>query len=355
MHKRLFIPGPTEVRSDVLEILKRPMIAHRHKDFSDLYARIQPKLQTLLCTKNPVIICTSSSTGAMEGAVRNCVKKRVLSLINGAFAERWYEIALLNGREADPVQIEWGKAVKPEHIDKALASGKYDAMMMVHNETSTGVLSHLEPIAQVMKKYPDVLWLVDAVSSMAGMRIPVDELGIDVCLAGVQKCFGLPPGLTVFSMSEKALNRSKQIKDKGYYFNFEEFIAWHAKNQTPTTPCITLMYGLEVQLERFFKEGLENRYARHRRMAERCRQWARERFELFPEPGYESLTLTTIRNTRSIDVKKLNEELGKRGAVIADGYGKIKDITFRIAHMGDTTPDELNELLQWIDEIIVKM
>ncbi|MGQ9602380.1 MAG: pyridoxal-phosphate-dependent aminotransferase family protein [Candidatus Bipolaricaulia bacterium] len=353
MHKKLFIPGPTEVRPEILKEMARPMIGHRMKEFSTLLMGVTAKVQKLLYTKNHVFMSTSSSTGMMEGAVRNCVAKRCLNAICGAFSQRWHEITLANGKEADPLEVEWGMANLPEEIDRKLATGKYDALTVVHNESSTGVMNPLEEIAAVMKKYPDVIFMVDAVSSMAGVKIEVDRLGIDVILAGVQKCFALPPGLTVVAVSEKALKKAEQVKNRGYYFDFLTFKRYlDERQQTPATPSISHLYALNKQMDDIFAEGLENRFARHKAMADYVREWARENFALFAQPGYESNTLTAIKNTKGISVAALNEELGKRGAAISNGYGKLKEKTFRIAHMGDIQLADIKELLSWIDEII---
>jgi predicted phosphoserine aminotransferase len=353
MHKKLFIPGPTEVRPEILKEMARPMIGHRMKEFSALLMEVTAKVQKLLYTKNHVFMSTSSSTGMMEGAVRNCVAKRCLNCICGAFSQRWHEITLANGKEADPLEVEWGMANLPEAIDEKLKTGRYDAITVVHNESSTGVMNPLPEIAEVMKKYPDVIFMVDAVSSMAGVKIEVDRLGIDVILAGVQKCFALPPGLTVVAVSEKALKKAEQVKNRGYYFDFLTFKRYlEERQQTPATPSISHLYALNKQMDDIFAEGLENRFARHKAMADYVREWARENFALFAQPGYESNTLTAIRNTRGINVAALNEELGRRGAAISNGYGKLKEKTFRIAHMGDIQLSDIKELLSQIDEII---
>jgi aspartate aminotransferase-like enzyme len=271
----------------------------------------------------------------------------------GAFGERWHGITTACGIEADALSVEWGKGNRAEDIDKALSSGKYDAATVVFNETSTGVMNHYHEIAEVMKKYPDVAFLVDAVSAMAAVDIKVDELGVDVCLAGVQKAFALPPGLAVFSVSEKAMKKSEKAKRKGYYFDFCEFKKYAEKGQTPTTPVISIIYALDYQLDRMFEEGLENRFARHLAMAKYTRAWAKERFDTFAEEGYESVTLTTVRNSRAISVGDMRKFLAeKHGLQIADGYGKLKEKTFRIGHMGDLTLDEVKDLLSKIDKYL---
>ncbi|MCK4585212.1 alanine--glyoxylate aminotransferase family protein, partial [candidate division WOR-3 bacterium] len=318
MHKKLFIPGPTEVREDILDVMKTPMIGHRSKEFSELYDSVIPKVKKVFYTENKVFLSTSSATGLMEGAIRNCVKERALNLVCGAFSKRWHQITKANGKEADVVEVEWGKAILPEMVRDALKTGKYDAVTFVHNETSTGVMNPIYEIAEVMKEFPDVSFLVDAVSSMVGVKIEVDRLGIDVCLAGVQKAFALPPGLALCSVSEKALKKAESIPNRGYYFDFLTFLKYDQdKHQTPTTPIISIIFALDKQLDRFFEEGLENRFARHLEMANYVRDWTRQYFAFFPDEKYLSNTLTAIKNTRGISVADLNKELGKRGAMIS--------------------------------------
>ncbi|MBI2898737.1 MAG: alanine--glyoxylate aminotransferase family protein [Planctomycetes bacterium] len=353
MHKRLFIPGPVEVDPEILQACAVPMFGHRSKEYETLHGAVKSKLRKFFGTeKGNVFLFTSSSTGAMEACLRNLAGKRVLSCACGAFSERWGEMAPENGKENDVYAVEWGEPNRPEEIDRRLASGKYDCITLVYNETSTGVMNPLAETAAVMAKYPDVSFCVDAVSAMAGVPIEPGKLGIDVVLAGTQKAFGLPPGLAVAWVSDRAIEKAKKIPARGHYFDFLQLKKYDEKNQTPETPAISLIHALDVQLDRFFREGLDARWARHRAMAESCRAWADRHFKMFPEKGYESVTLSCIENTRKIDVKKLNDELGKRGAVISDGYGKIKDRTFRIAHMADTKPEDLKQLLGWIDEIL---
>ncbi|MCK4571263.1 alanine--glyoxylate aminotransferase family protein [Candidatus Bipolaricaulota bacterium] len=353
MHKRLFTPGPTQVRAEILKELATPQIHHRAPEFSDLYADIQTKLQTVLSTKNPVLLFTSSSTGAMESAVTNLVAKRCLNLVNGAFSKRWHEITTGNGVPCDVFELPWNVAVKPEMVDEQLSSGKYDAVTLVYNETSTGLMNPLEEIAKVVARYPDVFLLVDAVSGMAGVPIETDTWGIDFVLAGVQKAFALPAGLAVAAVSERALERSKTVPSRSYYFNLPLMHKSHLKNQTPSTPSIPHMYALNAQLKDMLSEGMERRFARHAKMAAIVQTWAKKHFDIFPEEGYWSQTLTTVVNTREIDVpgmiKTLADEYNLR---IANGYGDIKNKTFRIAHMGDTQIDEIEGLLKAIESVL---
>jgi aspartate aminotransferase-like enzyme len=353
-HVKLFIPGPVEVSEKTYRAFTTPMIGHRGKDFVALYAEIQPRLQQLLYTKHPVYLATSSAWGVMEAAVRNLVHKRVLNCCCGAFSDKWHEVSLACGKEADKLQVEWGQPILPEQIDRHLAMGRYDALTILHNETSTGLMNPLADIAQVLRKYPEVMFIVDSVSSMSGVKIETDKLGIDVLLAGTQKCFALPPGLTIFAVSARALERAATVPGRGYYFDFLEFQRNHQKNQTPSTPSIAHVFALRSKLEDIFAEGLDARFARHQQMAGMVRAWAkRSGFEMFPRAGYESATLSCIRNTRNVDVPKLNAALRERhGCIIDGGYGKLKGATFRIAHMGDETPDTIAQLLGWMDECL---
>ncbi|MEE8411823.1 MAG: alanine--glyoxylate aminotransferase family protein [Acidobacteriota bacterium] len=351
-HKRLFIPGPTEVRIENLAALARPQVGHRSAEFKALYASVIPKLRRLLGTDGKVFLFTSSSTGVWEAAIRNCVRERVLCCMQGAFSDRWLKVAESNGKQALPLKVEWGQAITAEMIDTELAKGGYDAITVVHNETSTGVMNRLDEIAAVMKKYPDVSFLVDAVSSMAGSKIDVDALGIDVCLAGLQKAFALPAGLAVASVSERALEKAATIEHRGYYFDLIEIAKYDSKGMTPSTPAIPQIQALDAQLDDFFVEGLDARFARHAFLADIVRSWARRNFALFAAEGYESPTITCIENTRGVSVAGLNEELAGQWAMISNGYGVLKEKTFRIAHMGDTQEWEIRGLLATIDRIL---
>jgi aspartate aminotransferase-like enzyme len=353
MHKKLFIPGPTEVRDDILSAQAQPLIGHRMKAMTELYTGLINKTQEFLATKNFIFILTASGTAIMEGAIRNCVKKDVLCCVNGAFSERWYKIAQKCDKNADAITVDWGKAIKPEMVEEKLKEKKYEAITIVQNETSTTVRNPLAEISEVVKKYPDVLLLVDTVSSLMGDRIEIDPWGIDVCLTSSQKAFALPPGLAVGIVSDKALQKSETVTGRGYYCNFLDIKTYYEKKgQTPSTPAITLMYAMDKQLDKMKAEGMENRYKRHCTMADEVRSWGKKHWELFAEPGYESVTVTCMHNTRKISVADLNNELGTRGFAISNGYGKLKEQAFRIAHMGDLTLDEIKELLKNIDDIL---
>jgi len=355
-HKKLFIPGPTEVLPDILEAMAMPMIGHRSKDYAALQGEVTPKVQKCLYTNNQIIFSTSSSTGLMEAAVRNFANKKVLACMCGAFSDRWAKIAKANGKEVIELKVDWGKAIKPEMVDEMLRKheGEIDLVLLVFNETSTGLMNPLKEIKHVCDKYEDVILAVDAVSGMMAVPIYVDEWGLDFVLAGVQKAWSLPPGLAIASMSDRAIERAKTVENRGGYFDLLEFIKRNEKNQTPSTPVLSLINALNVMCDRILdKEGLDNRWARHERQAKMVRDWALSRgFEMFPEEGYWSVSLSCIKNIRGISVADLNKELGARGKMISNGYGKLKEECFRISHMGDIYEKDLVELLADIDDIL---
>ncbi len=354
MHKKLFIPGPVEVRADVLDKMATPMIGHRSKNASDLQRRISDKLRQVFYTQEEILLSTSSGSGLMEGAVRSCTLKRAAIFSVGAFGKRWFEMAEANNVPADLFEVEWGQATTPQMVEDVLASGKYDLITITHNETSTGLMNPVEAIAPVINKYPEVVYCLDAVSSMGGTRIEVDELGVDICITSTQKALGLPPGLAICSMSRKAVERAKQVPHRGHYLDLLSLYNYIQKKdyQYPSTPSLSHMFALDYQLDLILEEGLKNRFMRHKEMATYVQDWGREHFELFANERYLSNTLTNMVNTREIDVGALNQELGRRGFQISNGYGKLKDKTFRIAHMADCTLDEIKELINNIDDIL---
>ncbi len=355
LQKKLFIPGPVTVSPDVLEKMGTQMIGHRTKDASELQRGISDKMRKVMFTKEEILLSTTSGTGLMEGAVRSGTKKRAAVFSVGAFGNRWYELAESNNVPADLFESEMGKPTTPEMVDKALATGKYDLVTITHNETSTGIMNPVKEISDVIKKYPDVVFALDTVSSLGGVKIPYDEWGVDIGITSTQKCLGLPPGLAIASFSQKAVERAKEVTHRGYYLDLLKLYKTIQKKdyQYPSTPSLSHMFALDYQLDKILnKEGLENRFNRHQEMADYVRAWAKKHFELFAEEQYASNTLTTVKNTKGISVKELNQKLGERGYAISNGYGDLKEKTFRIAHMADTTMDEVKELLKVIEELI---
>jgi aspartate aminotransferase-like enzyme len=354
-HVKLHIPGPVEVSEKTYRAFCSPMIGHRSQAFKELYAGIQPRLQQLLFTKQLVYLGTSSAWGVMEGMIRNLVSKRVLCCMNGAFSDKWLDVSQRCGKAAEPLRVDWGSPIRAKEVDARLATGEFDALTYIHNETSTGTMSPLADLAALKRKYPDVMFIVDAVSSMTAVKLEFDALGIDVLLAGPQTAFALPPGQTVFTSSPPALETAAPIRDRGYYFDLVEFQKNAEQSMTPSTPSIGHVYALASKLEDIFAEGLDARFARHGKLAGMTREWAaRHEFELFPEKGFESVTLTCINNGakpggRVIDVAKLQQLVKARGFLIDGGYGKIKGKTFRISNMGDETVETMNRLYAALD------
>ena len=355
MHKKLFIPGPVEVRPEVLEQMARPMIGHRGKEVSELQKRISENLKKVFFTENEILLSTTSGSGLMEGAIRSCTAKRAALFSIGAFGKRWYEMAVSNNVPADLFEVEMGKTITEEMVDKVLKTGEYDLVAVTHSETSTGIMNPIKEIGEIVKKYNDVIFIVDAVSSAAGIKIEVDNWGIDICITSSQKAIGLPPGMAICTFSNRAKERAEKVENRGTYLDLLALYKHIKKNnyQYPTTPSISHMFALNYQLDYIInKEGLENRFNRHLEMAEIVRAWARQYFEIFGDEGHLSNTVTTIKNTRGIDVSVLNKELGIRGYEISNGYGSLKDKTFRIGHMADCNIDELKNLLKNINEIL---
>ena len=354
MHKKLFIPGPTEVAPEVLAKLATPMIGHRSKDASNLQREISEKLRKVMYTANPILLSTSSGSGLMEGSIRSLTAKRAIVFSVGAFGNRWFKMAEANGVPADKHEAEWGHPTTPEIVDQYLSTGKYDVMTVTHNETSTGIMNPVAEIAEVKRKYPDVLWLLDTVSSLGGTKIEVDKLGVDVCIASTQKALALPPGMAVCSVTPRALEHGKQVKHRGWYLDILEIYKYiETKDyQYSATPSLPHMFAMNFQLDRILAEGLENRFARHKAMADYTRAWAKTNFALYPEERYASVTLTTITNTKNISVKALNDALGKMGMQISNGYGDLKEKTFRIAHMGELTMADVKEVTAAIEKIL---
>lgn len=350
MTYKLFIPGPVAVSEKTLRAMAQPMIGHRSSDFIALYRGLTPQLQALMGTRNSVYLATSSAWGVMEGALRNVARKKVLCCMNGAFSDKWLDVARRCGLEANGLQFEWGQPVDPAALRAELSKGGYDAVTLIHNETSCGCMSDLPALAAVLREFPDVISIVDTVSSFSAVPLDQDVLGLDIVLAGSQKALALPPGLTVVSVSKRALARAATTPVRGYYFDLVEFEKNHEGGMTPSTPVIPLIYALRSKLEDIAAEGLDARFARHVRLNRTVRDWAFARgFKLFPREGFGSVTLNCFANTRGIDLPALNQRLKSRGFIIDGGYGPLKGKTFRISNMGDETDATMAELLGALD------
>ncbi len=357
---RLFIPGPVSVSKEINDAMQKEMIGHRGKEFAEVFGECSNGLKEVFQTKNRVLISTSSGTGLMEAAIRNCVSENVLMVECGAFGKKWVDIAKACGKNVDVLHVEAGKAVNHEELQAKLSTKKYEAVCVTHNETSTGVANDLKSIAPIIKDN-GALFCVDTVSSMGGANIPVDEIGLDVCLTSSQKCFSLPPGLSFASISEKALEKSRNVKGKGYYFDFVELAKEYDTNQTPYTPAVGLIFGLRAQLKGMLDEGLSNVWARHIAFANETQKWALSKgLGLFAQEGNRSVTVTCVENTKKINLEEVKKKVKAKGYVMDAGYRKLNDEllasgrneTLRIPHMGNLT---LQELKAYLDTLSIEM
>jgi predicted phosphoserine aminotransferase len=352
----MFVPGPVDVAPEVLQAQTKAMMPHRNKDFEAIFARSADKARQLFMTQFRVFIMTNSGSGAQEAAVRNLSKERVLSCVNGAFSDRWYKVAVANGKAADKVEVPMGQAILPGMVEEALQKAKYDLITVVHNETSTGVMNPVKEIAEVVHRVsPDTLIAVDAVSSLAGAKIEMDAWGIDLLFTSSQKCLALPPGLALCAVNDKGMARAAEVPNRGWYFDLVLLEKHRTKDSTPMTPAMSLIWALDFQLDRILAEGLENRFARHSAMAKRSAEWAAAKgWPLLAPEGYRSQTLTVVKNPETFDIADFNKFLGQRGMRLANGYGDLKGKTFRIAHMGEIQPKDLEALLAAFDEYLKK-
>jgi aspartate aminotransferase-like enzyme len=351
---KLFIPGPIDVSPATFAAMSQPMIGHRGSEFETLYASLQPGLREIIGTTRPVYLSTSSAWGVMEASLKNLCQKKVLNLCCGAFSDKWFSVAKSMGIDADKIQVEWGQAIDPESVRAKLADGGFDLVTLIQNETSTGVLNDVAAIAKVVKSFPGVLLVTDSVSALSAVPVDMDANHIDVVLAGVQKALALPPGLTVFAISEAALERAKSTSNRGYYFDFIEFEKNAVANNTPSTPAISLLFGLQHILGTIANEGLAARYARHAATNAQIHAWGdRHGFKNFAPEGFQSKSLTCFHTPEGFDLSAFIKSLkSKHGFVINGGYGKIKGLTFRISNMGNETEATMNELIAAMDDVL---
>ncbi|SEH56854.1 aspartate aminotransferase [Halopenitus malekzadehii] len=354
--KTLYIPGPTEVREDVIEAMAKPMFGHRMDRMTDLYTTIVEDTKTFLGTDNDVIVLTASGTEFMESAICNLVDENVLVTTCGSFSERQANVAERLGKDVDTLEYEWGQAVKPEDVRATLEKSDtdYDAVTCVMNESSTGVRNPVEEIGDVLADYPDTLFVVDAVSALGGDFVDIDDHGIDVLFTSVQKAFAMPPGLAVCVVSDDAYEREIAAESASWYGGFQRSLDYYdRKGQTHSTPAIPVMLAYRKQMKHMLDEGHHERDRRHREMAEYTREWARDHFDLFPEEGYESQTVSCIENTRDIDVAETIETVSAEyDMVFSNGYGStLGERTFRIGHMGEHTVESIETLTDAIEDV----
>ncbi len=353
---RFFLPGPTEVRPDVLAAQDGPMIGHRGQAIQDLFASIDTGMKPVFQTERPVIVSTSSASGLMEAAVRNGVAEgKVLSLVNGAFSDRFAEIAVSCGHEVDRWEVDWGQVHSPEELERRLAAETYDAVTLSQSETSTGALQDLEAIAAIVRRHDDTLLLVDSVTGVGGVETHTDAWGVDFILTGSQKALALPPGLAFGVAGEAMLERSAKASAKGWYFDLVDLHDQIENHQTPATPAVSLLYALDYQLKRIADETIERRWRRHLDMQQRTFEWVGEMGErgvdigVFAAEGHRSPTVTCVATD---EAQRIVTELRELGWVVGGGYGKLRESTFRIGHMGDHTLDELEALLEVLTDVM---
>ena len=354
---RFFLPGPTEVRREVREAMLGPMVGHRTPEAEALMERIQPGLRHTFRTGRPVYLAPASGTGMMEMAVRNAARRRVLSLVNGAFSERFARIGEACGLEVDRVAVEWGEHHTPVILADALEAGDYDTVTICHSETSTGVLNPIRELADVAHDHGAVV-LLDTVSSLSGAPVETDDWQLDFVVTGGQKALALPPGLGFAVAQEHILERARSNPHRGLYFDVLGFEKNMEKSQAPNTPAISLMYAAAVQMEAILAEGIESRWRRHRAMAERTYAWIEEMRDdgialgVLAPPGFRSPTVTCVTLPDGLDAVDICAETRAYGYVIAPGYGRTRHDMFRIGHMGDHTVDELDGLLDVLGTVL---
>lgn len=351
---RMFVPGPVDVAPEVLQAMTKPMLPHRSKEYEEIHRRAAEKVQQIFFTQYRVFLGSHSGSGMQEAGVRNFAKTSILCCVNGAFGERWYDCAVSNGKEADRLEAEWGKSIQPDQLGDALKKKHYEAITIVHNETSTGVENPVQELCKVLQQIsPETIIMVDAVSSLGGVKIEMDAWGIDFLLTSSQKCLALPPGLSLAGTNDRALKKAESVEQRGWYFDLLRMEKHRLKDSTPMTPVIPLIYALDFQMDRILAEGFEQRFARHSAMSQKIYDWAAA--HEMPPFAYEacrSKTVVTINNTRKWLISDLNKFLLQRGLRIANGYGNLKEITFRVATMGETSLQDVDDLLATLEDYL---
>ncbi len=351
---RMFVPGPVDVDPEVLQAMTKPMLPHRSKEYEEIHRRAAEKAQKVFYTQFRVFLGTHSGSGMQEAGIRNFANKDILCCTSGAFSERWYQCAVANGKQADRLDAEWGKAIRPDRLQDALKKKHYESITIVHNETSTGVENPVKELCKVLHEVsPDTIIMVDAVSSLGGVKIEMDAWGIDFLLTSSQKCFALPPGLSMAGVSDRALKKAESVENRGWYFDLLLLEKHRLKDSTPMTPVLPLIYALDFQLDRMFAEGLDARFQRHAAMSQKVYDWSiAHGLKPYPEDDCRSKTVVTVNNDKKWVIGDLNKFLLQKGMRIANGYGAIKDVTFRVATMGETSLQDVDNLLSALEEFM---
>ncbi len=357
---RFFLPGPTDVHPDILTACARSMIAHRGPAMVDLLSGMEDPLKRLFRTERRVVVGSCSATGFMEMAARCGIRGRALALVGGAFGERFAGVAAACGSDVVRLDVPLGQTLEPDMLRDAVKRSDVDAVTLVHSETSTGALAPLEDLAAVVHEFEDVLLLVDAVTSMAGSPVETDDWKLDFVFTGSQKALALPPGLALGVASDRMIERAKTIPERGAYLDLVAYDRAFASAQPTNTPAISLLYALKAQLARIDAEGgVEARWQRHDAMRRTVESWveaegARLGIAYLPKENRRSWTVSCLRIPERIGSKHLTKALGADGWTIGSGYGKLKDSTIRIGHMGDHSVAALAELLGLLERVLVQ-
>ena len=359
--QNLRTPGPTPIPDDIMQSMSNPMINHRGPEFLDLISRVTEQLKQVFMTQNDLFILTSSGTGALEAAIVNTLSPgdKVLSATAGSFGDRFIDMAQAFGAEVERLDFEWGQAVDPEAIRRALAdSPDIKAVMVTHNETSTGVTHPLQEIAGVVKGEFGKLLLVDAVSSLGCIPLPVDGWSCDAVATASQKGFMIPPGLAFISFSAEAWKAQKTATMPRFYFDLESAQSYLERGQTPFTPNLTALYGLSIALDKMLQEGLENVFERHRRIASFTRQGIKSMgLELLAwDEDYASDAVTAVKIPESMDGPKFMRMLrSEENVVLAGGQGKLSNSIFRIGHLGHVSQEDIEEVFAALKKVLPKV
>ncbi len=353
MNRRLFTVGPVEVFPDTLDSMNRPMMVHRGKDYQDLQHGVVEKIRKVLDVDTEVFLAPASATGFLEGCVRSAVENKMTGLSNGSFGDRWQLIGQENGKQVQKISVEWGKALRKEHVAGKLEKD-VEAVTIVSNESSTGVLNPLSEIVEGIREQSEALIMVDGVTSVGAVDLKPRKLDLDALVFGSQKALALPPGLAVVCASHRLMEKAAKVKYRGYYLDLMQYKRLADKDLPLTTPPVSLMYGLDYQLDKILREGVQNRYARHQRMADMVREWASKRLGLYAEEDYRSNTISVVR-LNDMDFKEFDKRLRQKGFEISPGYGSVKKETFRIGHMGDLSEKDIQDLLNVMDEVMEEM
>jgi aspartate aminotransferase-like enzyme len=355
-----FLPGPTEVRAEVLAAMTRPTIFHRSREFEDMFATIEAGLRELFLTARPVYVMPASGTGAMEAAVRNVARGRILSLVNGSFSARFADIAGACGHEVVKLGVAPGETFDLDAVESALAGGSFAAVTFTHSETSTGAVSPVREIAALARRH-GALSLVDSVSGIGGAELCADAWGLDFVFTASQKALAIPAGLAFAVASPEYVARAKKATMQGRYFDVADFEKFAAQHQTPTTPALHLLYALDVQLRNIHIEGMERRWERHIAMRDTTLAWIRRAEEKLRTPlralareGIGSPTVTAIVLPDRVPPGQLVEEVERRGYVIGGGLAQGVN-SVRIGHMGDHSVESLVQCLAAVEDALAGM